>query len=648
MQPIQVQLLGPPEITYHRTLCKIQRQTPRAIFYYLAAQDTLVARDTLLEIFWPETGPAQARRRLRVTLSRLRGELPLPEALITSPDIAGLQEKLVEVDLRIYHQLLRDIGDLPWKIPVEMPIPAIVVQKMDQAAALWQGSHFLEGARLPSTPGFDAWLSSTDTQLTEQQIRLLTRLAQHQAASGQLEEGLTRLELAYQLDDLNEELAAQIISWRIELGQRAHALEFYETVAARLADESGLAPGPALTHLRALLEVDDISLPAPLTAHLSLRPSLELPFVGREQAMQTLESAFYTGGSVLIQGESGSGKTRLILEFSKRRLTNRRMLVLQCRPTDTALPLQPFAEALRSAIHPADWQQLDAGWIKPLANWLPELRHQADPSSMPDLWQAAVPPQQLQEAIRQVIMLIGTQQKLAVVVDDLHWADEATITTLAYLVNHTPEEQKSLLILSSRLESPNPYLEAWLPHLVQQQNFSTVTLQGMDQKELLALSLHTFGLPVPNDFAEKLLRTTGGNPYFALETMRLMLENGISPLAPDPTLPTPATIQDMLTSRLQLVSMAAGKFLAVAAVVGQQFDTTMVRVTAELNPVQSARVLEELEQRALIEAIDQNDTTHKFTHTYIREAVLASLHPARKLALQQKIQEYTETRHPSE
>lgn len=648
MPPIQVQLLGPPEITYHQTLWHIQRQAPRAIFYYLAAQDALVARDTLLEIFWPESPTEQARRRLRETLSRLRGELPVPEALITTPDIAGLQEEFVDVDLRRYNRWMQEIGNLPWKIPAEIPIPAALAQKMTQAAALWQGSRFLEGARLPSTPGFDEWLSSTDHQLIEKQIRLLARLAQHKAASGQFEEALAMLEHAYQLDDLNEELAALLISWRIELGQRARALELYEALTSRLEAELGLPPGPDLTSLRALLEADEISTADTLTGQLNLRPSLELPFVGREQAMQVLEKAFFTGGGALIQGESGSGKTRLIMEFIKRRLTNRRTLVLQCRPTDTALPLQPFAEALRRAIHPADWQQLDAGWIKPLANWLPELRHRADPGSELDIWQAPLPSQQLQEAIRQVLLLIGARQKLALVVDDIHWADEATITTLAYLLEHAPEESKSLVILSGRLESPNPYLKAWLPHLIQQHNFYSIALKGLDQKELLALSLHTFGLPVPAGFAEKLLRNTGGNPYFALETMRSMLESGISPLTPNPILPTPHTVQELLAGRLQLVSIAAGKFLSAAAIFGQQFDPAAVQVIAELNLVQTARALEELEQRALIELADQSQSVYRFTHEYVREAVLATLHSARKLALQQRVQEYLKTSHTAE
>lgn len=640
MLPIQVQLLGPPEIYYHQNLWHIQRQTLRAVFYYITAQDDLVARDALLELFWPTSPAERARRRLRETLSRLRGELPAAEALITTPDIAGVNSELVEVDLRTYHWLLQEVGDLPWKIPTEIPIPAAVAQKMGRAANLWHGSHFLEGARVPSTPGFDAWLTSTDQQLLESQIRLLTRLAQHHAACGQAEQALALLERAYQLDDLNEEVAFLLISWRISLGQRARARELLDTVAARLKRELDLSPGPDLLQLRHQLENVQLLPDTKPYDQLSLRPSLEIPFVGRQQAMQVLDKALFTGGGVLIQGESGSGKTRLMREFIQRRLANRRTLVLLCHPTDAARPLQPFAEALQGAVRPSDWEQLEARWLRLLVSWLPELRSQAT-EQQESVNQGSTPtPQQLQETIRQLFLLLGARQELALVVDNIQWADEATISTLAYLLERTPGDQKFLMILSGRLESPNPYLKAWLPHLVQQNNFYTIPLKGLDQTELMALCLHTFGMPVPASFAEKLHHTSGGNPFFALETLRAMLEDGLSPLSPNLTLPTPRSVQDLLTNRLQLVSMAASKFIAVAAIFGEIFDPATVQIIAELNSVQTARVLEELEQRALIEPADQSHEAYKFTHPHVREAVLSTLHTARKKALKHKVQEY--------
>jgi DNA-binding SARP family transcriptional activator len=648
MLPIQIQLLGPPKIYYHQKLWLIQRQTLRAVFYYIAAQDTLVARDTLLELFWPNSPVEQARRRLRETLSRLRGELPLAEVLITTPDIAGVNSELVDVDLRTYHRLLQEIGNLPWKIPTEIPIPATVVQKMGRAASLWHGNHLLEGARLPSTPGFDAWLTSTDQQLIENQIRLLTRLAQHHAASGHIEQALSLLERAYQLDDLNEEVAVLLISWRMALGQRARAWELYDTVTARLKEELGLSPGPDLAQLREQMEVVHLLPDSVPEAQLSLRQTLEIPFVGRQQEMQVLDKALFTGGCVLIQGESGSGKTRLMSEFIKQRLTTRLTLVLLCRPTDADRPLQPFAEALNQAVRPSDWEQMEARWLQLLASWLPELRSQIAEQSESVKLQSAPPLQQLQEAIQQLFLLLGARQKLALIVEDIHWADEATISTVAYLLEHTPGDQKFLIILSGRLESPNPYLKAWLPHLVQEHNFYTIPLKGLDQTELLVLCLHTFGMPVPASFAVKLQHTTGGNPFFALETLRDMLEKGLSPLAPNPTLPTPRSVQELLTSRLQLVSMAAGRFIAVAAIYGEVFDPAAVQVIAELNTVQTARVLEELEQRALIEPADQGHLTYKFTHEHVREAVLSTLHIARKQALEHKVEEYLQANQNSE
>lgn len=602
----------------------------------LAAQAKLYARDALLEMFWPGQPLDRSRRRLREELSRLRGELPAPELLVTTADTAGLASTGIYVDVRQYLADLDNLGDLPWRISDHAPLPLNLANQLSRCIKLWHGSSFLEGARLPSTPELDDWLVATDANLKARQVRLLRRLAWHHAASGELEQAVDFLEQAYLLDDLNEDIAAQIIRWRLDLGQRARAVSRYEIIRSRLDEEMGLSPGQELRELGRRLEAPDSNAYPLPGSPLSLRPTLMLPFVGRREHLQTLESALLTGGGVLIQGASGSGKTRLIHEFTTRRMERFRLLPLRCRLSGMAIPLHPLGQILRDAVQPEEWLALNRPWLNILSYWLPELQQYSQDQDIPPELYSQQARAQLQEAVRQVFLTLSRSSQLILIVDDVQWADEATIDTLAYLLEHPPFENQSLLLLSWRDEIPNPHLEAWLPHLQASQNFQQLKLGGLEEENIVRLCRYIFRQEASAHFTTALMQATSGNPFFVLETLRSMLEQGLSPNEPPVEIPTPHSVRELLLGRLQLVSVNGSRLLAAAAVLGALFDLNQARLVAEISPLPAAQAVEELEQRALIEAHPEIPGSYIFTHDRIRETIADSLHPVRRKMLHQK------------
>ncbi|GAG76089.1 unnamed protein product, partial [marine sediment metagenome] len=124
-------------------------------------------------------------------------------------------------------------------------------------------------------------------------------------------------------------------------------------------------------------------------------------------------------GGIIITGESGLGKTRLVQEFSELYAPGRRILGTHCRPAEINLPFQPFIELLRNNISSSEWKNFSRTWAEPLAILLPEIlpthKLQEIPlvSIYPDQNRAT-----LFEAIRQVFLLIAQQSDLVLFIDD--------------------------------------------------------------------------------------------------------------------------------------------------------------------------------------------------------------------------------------
>ncbi len=642
MSHLKIQILGPPNIYHDDQIVQVNRQIPRAILYYLAAEPGVTAREKLLDLFWPDQDPERARTRLREALSRLRSSIPDPALIQATPEVLWLDKNRSQVDLDHYWRLLESAGTASWSIPDRTPIPHPIATALEQAAYLWHGHYLLEGARLPSTPAFDEWLTTSNAQLIEQQVRVLGRLATHAIASGNLMQAVEYIQFALEFDPLDEELVFQFISLRLELGQVQQARKAYEDFSALLLREMGMPPGPQLVALSQRINKPVRWRDSHLETTLNLHPTLELPYIGRADVFLNMEQALQRGGLFYLQGPAGSGKSRLLQEFTRRRKGGYRILVARCRPNDSLLPLQSLIDTLRLQIRPDEWGSLPAPWLEYLSIWIPELQEQLTERVMlPQANQQRA----AQEAMRRLMFSLQQDRKLILIVDDIQWADEATIQTLAYLLDRPPFETGALLILSGRGDYPNPYLESWLSVLIKDLQITTAELPGLSLAETHELCQAAFRKNISEAFANQMYAKTAGNPYFILETIRSMLENNLQTAISFPAIPTPATISSLLHTRLRQVSLLGGKFLTIAAVFGREFIAADVSKVCEFTAIQTARVLEELEKRALIEPHPVKKDHYQFVHDYIVETALDSLYPARRAALHEQVLSMLETRY---
>ncbi len=632
MHEFEILTLGPPELRHDGLLYHLTRRTPRALLFYLGARESAVGRDELIALFWGKLPERAARRRLSDTLSRLRKSLPDPDLILIDTQLVSINFERVYVDQCEFHKLLAQTQGQSISFLPNEPLPFQVQQGLEKAAALWRSPQYLAGANFPSTINLDDWLSKTSQEFEGQYIWVLERLAKNAYAKGALQLAIELTNRALQIDSLNEDLHFQMMQILLESGKPALARLHYEQASNMIEKELGGAPGKHLTSLyqqiQGLSDVEEQDIPK---SNWRLHLTIKSPFVGRSQAMDQLRRAWIRGGGILILGESGAGKTRIIQEFVDNLESQPRLLVTNCYPTEGDLPFQPIIEILRTSILPQEWSALPEFWVKLLALLVPEIRswradidfgHHPDP-------QQATPSEatrsQLFEALRQLFIIVFKQRRGVFCLDDAHWSDEATLSALAYLLERVPFNRHALLILAARPEDSQNSLDKIIPIFEEHPRYRSVHLEKLSWEEVSEITQHVLGYMPSKPFLDLLAKETGGNPFFILESLRALVEADQDLNAPmESTLPLAESAQNLIQVRIDQLSKPARAIIDSAAVTGREFGIEIIIDTCDLDEQTISNALQELEQRGLIEQVDPfpEKLQYRFIHEKIRELLL--------------------------
>ncbi len=641
MKNLRINLLGPPEILWEEQRLNIYRRTPRTLFYYLAAQSNLIGREKLLAIFWEDTPPEKSRRRLREALSRIRSTIPLEEFFEVNNDLIGLNSSILTVDIKDFVEINTKIGTDPWTTPTNQALPDDIQQPMKTAVEIWRGTRFLEGADLPNSATLEDWRYQTNMQLTGMRTRMLTRLSDHYFVLNQLEESLKYSQLAVESDEFNEEFHFRVMKILVGLQRFQDAHQYYIYVTKLLKEELDSSPSQQLVSLYRQVQKQLQGNSTIDIHHWRVRASVSTPFVGRVNEISQLNHALVKGGGVIVSGESGLGKTRLIQEFCNSYTPGRKIINSHCRPSETNLPFQTFIDLLRNNVHSNEWDELPNTWVEPLSILLPE-RNERDQqeelspqSILPDQNRSAI-----FESIRQVFLILAKNDDLILFIDDLHWSDEASLSTIAYLLDRAPFNKQSLIILASRSEESNPNLGSILLSNHTSLGLDTLELSRLNSVDIARLGRYVLGYPIENAFSERLSLETGGNPFIILETLRgLQISGSLATLSEESRLPLVSSVFSLIKNRLRQLSPAARNVCEYAAVIGIEFDPVLISQASNQNLTGTFRAIEELNQRQLIEPnhSQNQEPTWRFVHDKIRESILQDTHRIHLRSLHERV-----------
>ena len=378
---------------------------------------------------------------------------------------------------------------------------ATLVALVQHALSLVRGP-FLDGFWLHEETGFDEWVYQ-QRQMWQIRLQLLfARLSSWQELTGELEPARLTLTRWLAVDPLAEEAYRCLMRVHLALGDASAALQVYTTCRACFAEELRVPPSAETValaeHIRATQARRQGSPPARPTSAASVPPSaLVAPLVGRAAAFSQLVARYHQARlgqpqAVLIEGEAGIGKTRLVSEFvAWVQAQGAEVLSGHAFEMGGRLPYQPLVEALRPRLEKENAPEdlLEDLWLTELSRLLPELR-----GRYPDLPAASedelVGKGRLFEAVVRLLDALARSAPLVLLLDDLHWVDGASLDLLRYLAHSWKEQGRRVLLLSTmRSEGPelSPQLATHLAALGRDVPLTQVTLQPLSQAQTMHL-----------------------------------------------------------------------------------------------------------------------------------------------------------------
>jgi len=639
---IKIHLLGPPRVYRDGELLHIQRRAPRALLFYLAAEAKPVSRFRLGELFWREKLEQHQRNSLRYTLARLRRALGEPNAIHTHLGTISIHRDFVWVDKQEFTRLYLEAQKFLTYWDAAEPLPPPAFERLEKAAGLWYGDEFIAGHDMSVSSELEHWKDEVSRELNAIRVRIFEKLALHDRISNTPSRALHWLRLALTLDEYNERLHKQTLEILLELGERVKARRHYDAMMEKFLDELGVVPSEEIRDLAAKIK----SSTTPRKngngkAKWNVRRSMTAPFVGQKEALEVLNRVYHTGGGILIRGEAGAGKTRLVQEFYQRLPSPPRLLMLSCHPMEETLPYHPWIETLRASIAPDEWETLARSWAAPLSALLPEvdaLRRIAETTLDKKVYARSA----IFDAIIHLLSTLSEQEPLLLVVDDAHWADEASLSVLSHLLRESFFSSRTgMLIITARLEVPNPHLNQLVlatdSRLLRQMN-----MRGLSEEEIAQLGQYLLKKSPSEDFLRRLARNTGGNPFFVVETLKTMIshpEKTSEEILENPAIAS--SIIRLIQERLETLSPSALEVLSCAAIQGTQFQMSILQAALGKSQKEILDAIDLLQSASFIRWKDGE--TYVFIHEKIRDALLLELSRARQRALHRAVAEALES-----
>ncbi|MEJ2126852.1 MAG: AAA family ATPase, partial [Candidatus Bathyarchaeota archaeon] len=388
---------------------------------------------------------------------------------------------------------------------------------------------------------------------------------------------------------------------------------------------------------------------------LQSRILAEPTFIGRQQElaqlMHCIESAKKgKGTTVFISGEAGSGKTRLIHEFlntiSKREMT---ILFGWCL-SNTAIPYFPFIEAFNSNIIGREGglflsQPLDVkSW---LSERYPLEKTEKNQTFIPQVWKD----QAFTEVTRELLYL-SSVKPLILVLEDMHWADSASLALLHY-ISRAIINERILVLVTFRSEELSRDTEGRLHRLVETINlmgreslFREIQLVNFEQDGVRRIAESMLNGKVDQKLIEKLVKESQGNPLFIVEFLRMLSEHGNLIQEKDQwehsteKLGTPSKVKQIIMRRIEALRSDQRRVLDIASIIGEKFSPNLIAGVLSKNQLEILETLNEILKSKSLLRVEED--FYVFDHAKFREVLYQEISSPLKRGYHEAVAEQIE------
>jgi DNA-binding SARP family transcriptional activator len=659
-------ILGPLEVINTRGPVPLRAAKPRALLCALLLNaNRTVSAERLASALWGEDAPSGSTRTVHVHVSRLRKLLGEEFVLATAPLGYRLEVRADELDAHRFEMLVEE-----GRRALNAGQFAHAAALLREALSLWRGGALEDVA-------YEPFAQSEIARLEEERLGALEMRVEADLAVGRHRELVHELQGLVSASPARERLAELFMIALYRCGRQGEALDVYARARAFLDRELGLEPGRGLKSLhRSILEQDaSLELQGPgaveaatssddsegtFPAPLALTAAAGDMFVGRAADMRALTDGYaeVAGGArrlMLVCGEPGVGKTRLAAEFSRHAHAQGAIVLYGHCDEEALLAQQPFVEALRHYVRvcPADRLARRPRRVSgELRRIVPEIADRIPDLPEPLAGDPEGARARLFEAVASLLYDAAQTTSVVLVLDDLHWADTATLLLLKYLVRYPRTARLMILGLyrETELDVDHP-LVAILTDLGREHRFERWALRPLDAEAVSELVDFYAGNRAPSELRQVVYEGTEGNAFFVVEMLRHFSESGaidVSGANPETVigaLAVPETVKDVVGRRIARLGRETKQRLETAAVFGRAFELRVLQRMFEadtlidsLESAVSARVIQEISGRV---------GHYAFSHGLIRETLYGGLTSTRRALLHRRAGDALEAAHAS-
>jgi DNA-binding SARP family transcriptional activator len=648
------------EVLDGQRLVELGRPKQRVLLAVLLVHaNQVLGLDRLIQELWGEEPPAQATASLQAYVSNLRRALEPgraartpPRVLVTQPPGYRLVVAPGELDAARFASLAAEGHRL---LEAERPGPA--ARALREALGLWRGPALADVADEPFAQAERQRLEELRLVALEDRLAAELALGGHASATAELEELVGRY-------PFRERLHGLLMVALYRSGRQAEALGAFQAARRTLAEELGIDPSRWLRQLET-----DILRQAPTLdwtpppreagrpAQTAEPPVATTPppaagageLVGREGQLAALDAAAAgastgRGRLVLVAGEPGIGKSRLAEEAARRAATQGLRVVWgRCYEGEGAPAFWPWVQAVRkllAGIAPGELSAVLGPSGGELSQLLPELKELLPELEPPPVVELAAARFRLYQAITGLLRRLADARPLLVVVDDLHWADVASLRLLVFLAGELRAARLVVLATYRDVEAAadTPLAET-LGALAREPVVERIALGGLGEAEVARLIANTIGTRPPEPLVRALHDRTEGNPFFVTELLRLLQSEG--KLQADAMAAArraiPVGVREVLQRRLARLPEQTNAVLLVAAVAGRGFDLDLIEAVTQLDDERALNAVEAAVVAGLVVEDQQVVGRYRFAHGLVRETIYEQVSRARRVRLHARV-----------